>query len=309
MTRIASVIITCYQKITYLYKAIDSVLQQNYSGIELLIADDGSDYFPQLEIENYIKKNKKSNILSVSVYSNPENFGTVKNLNTAIKKSTGDFIINLASDDMFFNCDVLNNVVRRLKNSKSGVVTFRRILCDEKMNGIRYMPTDDHIKTINQLTTPQKQHSAFIRAEYYEMASGSSTYYTRDRLFSDGLYDETFRLLEDWTYFIRVTRKDVIETAYDIVSIYYRTGGISSSMSPAIKKDILTILTEELRISKKRVSLFDYRYLNYNYIRYSKGYNLIPSILYPDSFISRLVYRLKCNRYERKGKKNFQLGL
>ena len=296
-----SVIILSYRQYTHIYEAIDSVLHQCYPAVELIIADDCSGDFPKQKIEDYIQNRKKGNIISYCVYSNPSNYGTVKNLNTAINKSSGHYIAVLAGDDKFYDSTVLSKIVKRLSVSKTGVIVCRRLKCDIEMNPIRYMPTDGHIRIIERLNTYDKQHSAFIRSEYYEMASGSCTYYTREKLMKDGLFDEKFRLLEDWTHFIQITRSAPIEMAYDIVSVCYRDGGISTKMSLVIQKDYLTIMKEESEKFGKHLSRSDVRCLRYNYMRIETGKKVVPSLLFPDAFISRLIYKLRCKFYEKKG--------
>ena len=84
-----SVIILSYKNFDYIYEAIDSVFEQSYPSIELIIADDCSENYPGELLQKYIQENKRKNILSCCVYSNSTNYGTVKNLNTAIKISLG----------------------------------------------------------------------------------------------------------------------------------------------------------------------------------------------------------------------------
>lgn len=302
---LVSVIILSYKRFDYLYGAIQSVIDQNYPCIELIIADDGSVSFPQKEIECFINNKTRSNIISTLVYSNEENYGTVKNLNEAIKKSQGSYIVPLSHDDVLFDCDVLMRIVDRLKHSKTGIITCRRIMCDSNLKPIRLMPTDQYIKFISRFDTCNKQHSAFIRGEYYEMASGSCTYYSRKRLFDDNLFDERYHLLEDWTHYIRITRSILIETAYDIKSIYYRSGGISSTMSPILREDYLKILEDELSNNKDSISVIDYRYVKFNYLRIKKNSLILASILYPDSFLLRLIYKIKCDLYSRQGCRDY----
>ena len=57
-----SISILTYRNYRYLYEALESVFSQDYSNIELIVSDDGSDNFPEDEIRTYIQKNKKNNI-------------------------------------------------------------------------------------------------------------------------------------------------------------------------------------------------------------------------------------------------------
>lgn len=263
MDEIASVIILSYENFNLIYETIDSVIYQTYENIEILVADDGSNNFPEDEICKYIMSHRLLNIVNVNVYSNEKNLGTVKNLNTAIKKSTGKYIIPLASDDVFTNSKVLSEIVAKLNTSQTGMICCRRILCDEMMTPIRYMPTIFHHKKIKSLDTAMKQHKAFARGEFYEMASGSATYYLRETLYSDGLFNEDYRLLEDWPHYLEVTNKHIIETAYDIVSIKYRCGGISGKASPIIIADYVKMMEKEIAENIHKYNLLMVRYLRF----------------------------------------------
>lgn len=305
---LVSVIVLSYKKYDYIFETIDSVLQQTYPSIELIIADDGANNFPQEEISQYVFKKKAENIRSVLIYSNTTNYGTVKSLNIAIKRSKGEYIMNLAADDLFYGDDVVQRVIERMKESKVGVITCRRLMCDEKLNPIRYMPTHGHIKRISRLNTSRKQYAAFLKAEYYEMASGASTYYRRETLFKDGLYDEHYRLLEDWSHFLKITKHYMIDTAYDIVSIKYRIGGISGSSSPILVKDVVKMLEYE-NMNNKNLSFFERRILKFNIERYSGRRKIVSILKYPDAFVSRFIYKIFTEIYCQVGVQEFKKNL
>ena len=58
-TKLITIILTNYNNEEYIYKAIDSILEQDYGNIELIITDDCSKKFDKDKINNYIDKNKK----------------------------------------------------------------------------------------------------------------------------------------------------------------------------------------------------------------------------------------------------------
>ena len=64
-----SVVTLTYKKFDYIYKAIDSVLNQTYPYVEYIISDDGSPNFPQNEIEDYVSNRKGKNIIKFSIIS------------------------------------------------------------------------------------------------------------------------------------------------------------------------------------------------------------------------------------------------
>ena len=90
---LVSVILPVYNRHKYLGLAIDSVLNQTYQNWELVIADDASELTTRELLETY------SHIPQVKVHFNSENLGLFPNLNQAIRRSTGDYILLLCSDD------------------------------------------------------------------------------------------------------------------------------------------------------------------------------------------------------------------
>lgn len=108
-----SVIILTYNQMDYLYDAIKSVLNQDYPNIELIVSDDASCNFQKGMLEKFIEENKTDNIKNTIIIVNSSNVGTVKNINGALKKCTGDIIMPLASDDVFYDKTIVSKVVDR----------------------------------------------------------------------------------------------------------------------------------------------------------------------------------------------------
>ena len=85
-----SVITLAYNSMETIFETIDSVLMQDYPEIEMIVADDHSAEFDEEKIIAYIETRKGQNIVNYQVYQNRENLGTVKNINNAIKRATGE---------------------------------------------------------------------------------------------------------------------------------------------------------------------------------------------------------------------------
>ena len=92
-----SIIITNYNYGEYVTKAIESVLNQTYSNIELIIINDGSTDDSDAVIKGVINKNPDRNIR----YINRENKGVVYTRNEGMKLAKGEYISYLDADDYF----------------------------------------------------------------------------------------------------------------------------------------------------------------------------------------------------------------
>ncbi len=89
---LVSVIIPTYNHARYVIQAIESVLNQTYPNIEILVIDDGSIDHTATVLKPYLRKIN---------YIYKKNGGTSSALNRGIKESNGKYICWLSADDMF----------------------------------------------------------------------------------------------------------------------------------------------------------------------------------------------------------------
>jgi glycosyltransferase involved in cell wall biosynthesis len=90
-----SVILPVYNSEIFLKSSIDSILNQSFKNFELIIINDGSTDSSEKIILNYLKKDKR-----IIYIKNFKNYGISRSLNIAIKKSKGEFICRMDSDDI-----------------------------------------------------------------------------------------------------------------------------------------------------------------------------------------------------------------
>jgi len=89
-----SVIMPVYNGELYLADAIESILNQTYENIELIIINDGSTDDSLSIIKKYAAEDKR--IVNVS----RENKGLIKTLNECVQMSKGEYIARMDSDDI-----------------------------------------------------------------------------------------------------------------------------------------------------------------------------------------------------------------
>jgi glycosyltransferase involved in cell wall biosynthesis len=90
---LVSVIMPVHNSAAYLNKAINSVLNQTYKNLELIIIDDSS-------VDNSLKIINSFKDSRISVYTLDENHGNYYCRNIGIDKSKGKYIANMDSDDI-----------------------------------------------------------------------------------------------------------------------------------------------------------------------------------------------------------------
>lgn len=97
MDSLVSVIVPCYNHELYVRETIDSILNLNYSPIELIMVNDGSSDRTDAVIQQLLPKCRLK--FERVLYQIQENKGLIETLNGAIKLCTGEYVKIIASDD------------------------------------------------------------------------------------------------------------------------------------------------------------------------------------------------------------------
>lgn len=227
-TPLVTVVTLTYQNFEHLFQTIESVFKQDYQSIEYYISDDASKEFPREAIEGYIDANCPPNV-SCYIVEHESNLGTVKNLNSAYKVAKGEYFINLSCGDVFFNERVVSKLVDRFLSTGCDVLVATRILYRGDFEPICLLPHYEEREIIDSYHTGIDQYKGFITSRFYDMASGSAMYYSKKILQKRGYFDERYTLWEDGPFIAKYLQIGRIECAYDIVSIWYEHGGVSST--------------------------------------------------------------------------------
>lgn len=107
-----SVIVPVYNVEDYVEKCIDSILNQTYKNIELIIIDDNS---TDSSYEKILKYNDKAKI-----YQNKQNKGLSYTRNLGISKVTGDYVSFIDSDD-FIPSDFYEVLVNNIEKNHADI--------------------------------------------------------------------------------------------------------------------------------------------------------------------------------------------
>lgn len=130
MNKKISVIVAVYNTEKYLDRCIESLLNQTYKNIELVIVEDCSTDSSRKLLKKY-KENK-----NIKVFYNRENRGLSYSRNYGLKKSTGDFIGYIDSDD-YVEPDYYEKLMSSIKDNKSDIAICDIKLVDEQTNKIQ----------------------------------------------------------------------------------------------------------------------------------------------------------------------------
>lgn len=179
---LVSVVITTYNRASYLERAVRSVLGQTYKNMELIVVDDCSvDETPKILKELSVKNRQ------VIFFSNSVNIGTVESANRGIKKAKGKYIARLDDDDYWCDPQKLEKQVGFLeKNPEYGLVGGGMIKVNESGKEIArliFPESDEDIRKVILVSNVFVHSTVVFRKDIFEKIGGY------DKAFSFGFED------------------------------------------------------------------------------------------------------------------------
>lgn len=226
-----SVIVVTYNQKTSLAETIDSIINQDYTNIEMIIADDGSREFDGNYYQDYIMKRNKKNIVKLLIYTNEQNIGTVKNINNAIRRASGKYINIIGGDDVYYCHSVFSRQVSYMEASKTLVLTGKTFACDENLLQRR----DDRINYINRnlqkiFTMDRTQLYKKICKHDLCVLVTQATCYAKEVFEKIGLYDERYKYIEDLPFALRLLNNEKEISCMNSYIVKHRAGiGVSAA--------------------------------------------------------------------------------
>lgn len=178
-----SIIAPCYNGEKYIQKFIDSIYEQTYSRIELIIINDGSTDKTLEIIKENIKRFEVKGYKLIII--DQENQGIGASINNAIKIMTGDYFTWFGCDD-FALPTYSEELINFLENNKEyGVVRNDGYIVNEKNNNIILgkMADDNHDKHNEYLfenaILERNFHFGYsvVRTEYFDKVNKNRDIY------------------------------------------------------------------------------------------------------------------------------------
>lgn len=206
-----SVIITSIGR-PELRSAIDSVKNQTYENIEIIVVLDG--ILPDgIDTQNVN-----------FIYLNGVNNGNVSR-NIGIKESTGEFIALLDDDDIFYPTKIQKQIEQVSKiEDVTSVVSYTKVKLVSAGNSV------SKILPVNQIRNNEKILDYLFRRTNPGFIQ-TSTLFAHRSIFLTNFFDETVPKHQDWDWLINVQNKlDVQFRMIDDVLVEYRINSMGTSV-------------------------------------------------------------------------------
>lgn len=128
-----SIIVATYnQSYNKLFQTLISILNQENTNFEIIIADDGTKEFNSNLIIEWMK-NKKFN--KYKIIHNEENVGTVKNIYKALVHANGKYIKLISPGDFLYDNNVLHDTFLYMEENNFDIIFGKAVYYNVEKNG------------------------------------------------------------------------------------------------------------------------------------------------------------------------------
>lgn len=228
-----SIITINYNDKVGLERTLKSVTNQTYQDFEYIVIDGGSTDGSKELIEQYNDK--------INFWISEPDKGVYNAMNKGILKANGEYLLFLNSGDEFYNLNVLKENLKFIHTHD--LIYFNINVVGEQDNYIKKYPSKISFSYLYNDTLPHP--ATFIKKSLFEKI---------------GLYDEHFKIVSDWKFFILVLVKYNATYQYvdAVFSIFY-FDGISSR-----KENLELLLAERKQVLYNEFPLIINDYSNIN---------------------------------------------
>ena len=257
---VVSIIVLSYNNFEYIFQCLNSIINQKYDNIQLIVSDDASSDFDKTAVEDYLAKHTRKNIIDFSINVNSENLGTVRHVEKIHGICTGDLITVIAADDAYADKSAISSLVDEyiLYNGEVPVITSLLAMCDTKLKERKSIFTSpEDVDLINS----GSKRGLLDELSYRCVMPSSGTIVHKDVYKTIGKLSEIYNYVEDWTSHIRMVRAGIRIKCVNRVTVLHRDGGISHGNTRAHNKayfayyqDIINIYSHEILPYKEQFS-------------------------------------------------------
>ncbi len=231
-----SVIIPVHNSRKYIEKCINSVINQTYKNLEIIIVDDNS-------IDNSVNIIKSIKDKRIKLIELKENNGAAQARNKGIEVSTGEYICFLDSDDYWYN----KKIEKQLKFIKNKAFIYSEYLyLKNNKTHIAHVPKS---LTYNQLL---KNSAIFTSTVMLNMKY----------LNKEDVYMPNIKMGQDYGTWYKILKKIGIAYGMQEVLSIYRVGNksLSSNKFKAMKRTWNLYKMENLKLIKSVYCFICYGY-------------------------------------------------
>ncbi|MBR1834159.1 MAG: glycosyltransferase [Bacteroidales bacterium] len=246
---------------------MESVVTQSCKEFEYIVIDGASTGGSVEIIKHYAAQ------FPINWVSEPDK-GIYNAMNKGIDKAQGEYINFLNSGDALYDRDVVERMLRYVETHDHPALLLGQT----------------HVKRSNGTIEKAPMNSDFTLLRFYvDSIFHQSTYIRRDLFDKYGAYDERYRIVSDWKWFLQVIpMADVQPVIVDVNVSIFDTTGISETNTELNNKERCQVVEEV--VPRGILENYD-RYANYIFmIQHLRSHKWAYKLV---RYVDRLLYLLE----------------
>ncbi|OOV29269.1 hypothetical protein BXU11_04945 [Flavobacterium sp. LM5] len=293
-----SVIVPVYKVEDYLHQCVNSVLNQHFKDIEIILVDDGSpDSCPAI-CDEFAKKDGRVKVI------HKVNGGASDARNEGMKSANGEYLIFLDSDDYWKDYDFLDGLARVILHEKGvEVINFGFVKYYSRTN--RYIKDKRDFSIDNQIEEGTSEYVKRLLQNDLYIASPWNKCIKRNFIFDNHLFFKKGLRSEDMAWCGDILFLMPNMTCLNVHSYIYRQE-VVNSVSNCVNENHIKDIIEMIKIALKKAEILDYEeryyYLSFYAVQYlTLLFNLenlkhkIGNVLSKETYLLRSILNYDLN--------------
>lgn len=233
-----SIVVPIYNVEKYLKKCIESIINQTYKNIEILLVNDGSPDQCDKICSEYEKKDKRIRTI------NKKNGGLSDARNKGIEQATGDYILLIDSDDTveLSMCEDLNKI---LEKTNADLIAFKYSYAYDNGEYKKTVDTEKYYEYDNK-----EAYTKLIYGENFAITAWSRIYKSsilKENNFPVGVLSEDFATAHKFF----MDSKKIVFYDKTLYNYYIRNNSIMGNIKKNHAIDIYNITNEVFKFQKQ----------------------------------------------------------
>lgn len=238
--KLVSVVVLSYCSAETIVETLDSIKNQTYQSIELIIADDCSPDNSVEVVRQWIDKNQGC-VAAVKLVTAEQNTGIPGNINRALKMATGEYLKLLAADDYMTIDAIAEYVAFCEQNPKAIPIAKVHLFAKEEAD---FGDVQRYCDSCYEFAKKDYKEQYRMLLMHNRIVAPSGSFYPMEIIRECNGYDEHYRWFEDYPMNLKIMHKGYRCGLIDKELVYYRMSAKSITAS------------QQLRLKKTEMKLF-----------------------------------------------------
>lgn len=224
MNPLVTIIVPTYNSALYVAETLESVYNQTYLHLALIVTDDCSQDDTLSIVYNWIAQDRvKSRFANIQVLTVPKNTGVSANCNRSIAATPSDYFKFIAGDDILFPNCIEDNMTFVREHPEARIIFSQIKLYQDQFsdeNYFRTTPEDYPLNIMDSSLSASDQYQLLLVSDRIHYTP--SFFCHKEALLEVGGYDENNKLVEDYPMWLSLTRAGERLYYFHKVTVGYR---------------------------------------------------------------------------------------